>query len=184
MVIEDRNGEFVGPQVGPDVFHRIEFGRVGWQFQECDVFRHFERFGLMPSRTIHDQECMCACRNCFRDFLQVQAHCLSIDARKDQARGRAACRAGCAEDVAPFVSRVARRARTGSSASPDAGHCSLLANPCFILEPHFQRFFLCVLRQDFGGYAAKVFLNASCASASALGCSGRTVSLRKPNLAR
>ena len=69
MAIEERNGEFVGPQVSPDIFHRIELGRVGWKFEECDVFSYFECFSLMLSRTIHDYESMCACRNCFGDFL-------------------------------------------------------------------------------------------------------------------
>ena len=69
VAIEDRNGEFVGPQVGPDIFHWIEFRRIGRKFQECDIFRHFERFGLMPSRAIHNQQRMCACCNRFGDLL-------------------------------------------------------------------------------------------------------------------
>ena len=69
VAMEDRNGAFVGPQVGSDIFHRVEFGRVGGQFQERDVFRHFECLGLMPSRTIHDQKRMRACCNRFGDFL-------------------------------------------------------------------------------------------------------------------
>ena len=146
MSIDDRNGQFVCPQISPHIFHGVEFGRIGRKFQECDVFRPFKRFGLMPSGTIDDHQRMCACRNRFGYFLQVQAHCLSIDAGKDQARCRATGRASRTEDVAPFVSRIARCARTGSMASPDAAHRSMLANPCFILEPHFERFSLCPIR--------------------------------------
>jgi len=34
---------------------------------------------------------------------------------------------------------VAQRARAASAPSPDTGQRALLANPCFVLEPDFDR---------------------------------------------
>jgi ABC-type branched-subunit amino acid transport system ATPase component len=60
---------------------------------------------------------------------------------------------------------------------------ALAADPRFILEPHFQRFAPGVLRQSLGYCGGEVFLKASCASGSDLGCCGRTERRRKPKAA-
>jgi len=37
-------------QLVPDVFNRIELGRVGGKFQQVDVFWRLERIASMPAR--------------------------------------------------------------------------------------------------------------------------------------
>ena len=40
MGVEYGDGEFVGAQVLPDVFHGVEFRCIGRRLQERDVIRH------------------------------------------------------------------------------------------------------------------------------------------------
>ena len=57
---------------------------------------------------------------------QVQVHRLRVGARQDESGGRAALRADGAEDVGPFITLVARRARTRAAFGPHTGQRALL----------------------------------------------------------
>jgi hypothetical protein len=46
---------------------------------------------------------------------------------------------------------VAQRARAASAPSPDTGQRALLANPCFVLEPDFDRLAGSALAERFLG---------------------------------
>lgn len=138
----------------------------------------------MPARAIEDEDAMCSGRDGARDFGQVGRHRLGVDGGQDQACRNASCRTDRAEDIRPLITCVARRTGSGAAPGPDAGQGSLLADPGFILEPDFDGFALRSLRDRRRYRRAEVFLNASCASGSVLGCCGRTESLRYPNVAR
>ena len=138
----------------------------------------------MPASSIHDQQRVGVRRDQLCDLFEMQPHRLGVDRGQDQPSGDAACRAGGAKNVAPFVARIARRARAGAAPGPNAGQGALLADPGFVLKPDFQWFSLCPFRQDIRYDAGEVFLKAACAAGSVLGCSGRTDSLRKPSFAR
>ena len=43
VAFEDAVAEAVLAQVFPDIFDWIEFGRVGWQLEQADILRQFER---------------------------------------------------------------------------------------------------------------------------------------------
>ena len=86
----------------------------------------------------------------------------------------AALRTGRAEDVGPVITLVAGRARTRSLFGPDTCQASLLADPCFILEPDFERLAVRVFRKTVAHGCGEVFLYASCTSGSDFGCCGRT----------
>jgi hypothetical protein len=58
IAVPDTGGEFVGPQVVPDIVHRVQFWAVGRQGQQDDVAGQLEfAAGLMPAGTIADQRC-------------------------------------------------------------------------------------------------------------------------------
>ena len=46
-------GKVLFAQMFPEMFRRIEFRAVGWLWDQADVLRHLEIFGMMPSRLIH-----------------------------------------------------------------------------------------------------------------------------------
>ena len=104
----------------------------------------------MPSRSIHDQQGMCAGGHGFGDLCEVQFHRFSIDVWQDQPCGCSASRTGRPEDIAPFVARIARGAQAYSALCPDAGveKRPLLTNPCLVLEPYLQRLSLRPVGQD------------------------------------
>ena len=184
MGVEYSDGEFVGAQVLPDVFHGVEFRCIGRQLQERDVIRPPWLFCVMPSRSIHDQQGMRVGGHGFGDLCEVQFHRFGIDAWQDQPCGYSASRTGRPEDIVPFVARIARGARAYPALCPDAGQRPLLTNPCLVLEPYLQRISLRPVWQDFRNQSGKAFLKAAWVCGSALGCSGCTDSRRKPGLAR
>ena len=97
-------------------------------------------------------------------------HGLGVGMGHDQRGGRPALGADGTEDVGPFVAGIAWGTRAAAAVGPDAGERPLLADPCFILEPYFQRLAPGLLREDFLYRGGEVFLKASCASGSDFGC--------------
>ena len=146
----------------------------------------------MPARTVEDEEdqkmirgiifptqdAMCSGRNAARDFGQVGRHRLGVDGGQDQTCGNTARRADGTEDIRPLIAGVAWRTRSRAASGPEPRQCALLADPRFILEPDFDGFALRSLRDCRRYRRAEVFLKASCACGSVLGCCGRTESLR------
>ena len=138
----------------------------------------------MPACSIKDEDAMCSGRDAARDFGQVGRHRLGVDGGQDQACRNASCRADRAEDIRPLIARIARRTGSGAAPGPDAGERALLPHARFILEPDLDGFALRSLRDRRRYRRTEVFLKASWASGSVLGCCGRTDSLRYPNGAR
>ena len=107
------------------------------------------------------------------DLGKVEVHRLGIGAGQHEARDDGTSGADSSEEITPLVAGVALGAGPCAALGPDAGECALLANPCFILEPYFQRLALCSLRDHRRDRFGEVFLNASWASGSDFGCCGR-----------
>ena len=132
----------------------------------------------MLACSIEDEDAMCSGRDAARDFDQVGRHGLGVDGGQDQPRRNAARGADRTEQICPLIACVARRTRSGAASGPDPGEGSLLPHARFILEPDLDRFALRGLRNRRRYRRAEVFLKASCACRSVLGCCGRTESLR------
>jgi hypothetical protein len=93
--------ECVGTQIFPDVFDRVQFGRVGGKFQQHDVFGHNEGRRAMPSCAVDHQHGDGARRDTFADFSEVFVHGVGIDAWHDQSRAHAARRTDGAKQIGP-----------------------------------------------------------------------------------
>ena len=93
----------------------------------------------MPSGPVHDEQGDCSRTDAFPNFNQVLVHGFDVDGRQDQGAANATGRAHRAEQIRPVEAPVAQRARTGASPGPKAGERALLPDPCFILEPDFNR---------------------------------------------
>src|SRR5258708_2522589 len=76
-------GKVLFAQMFPEMFRRIEFRAVGWLWDQADVLRHLEIFGMMPSRLIHlhhDKRVL----EGLGDMLQKEIHHGGISPRQDQ----------------------------------------------------------------------------------------------------
>ena len=59
VTLPDAPAELVAAEIFPDVLDRIEFGRVGWQAKQGDVFWHGQSLsGLVPAGPVADQHGM------------------------------------------------------------------------------------------------------------------------------
>ena len=54
--LPDEGAEFVLPEIGPDVLHRVQLGRIRRQRQQGDVVWNLQLLApLMPTRAVTDQ---------------------------------------------------------------------------------------------------------------------------------
>jgi hypothetical protein len=80
----------------------------------------------MVAGSIKHEDRVSARGDLFGYLHQVQVHRLRVGARQDEGGGRAALRADGAEDIGPFITLVARRARTRAAFGPHTGQRALL----------------------------------------------------------
>jgi hypothetical protein len=98
VAVEDAVAELVLPQILSDVLDRIEFGRIGRQFEQADIVGHVEfAAGLMPACAVEPDHSMAASRDIAADLGEVQGHCLTVGIGQDKGRAFIACRADRAE---------------------------------------------------------------------------------------
>ena len=124
---------------------------------------------LMPPGAIQQQDGVCASRDMAADLNQMQVHRLGIGLRQDKGCAGAARRTDRTEDIGPIVALIARCRRPGALFRPDVGQAALLADPCFILPPEFDRLAAGLGRNGVSDQCGKVFLCASWAELSACG---------------
>ena len=126
------------------------------------------------ARTIKENSGMDTGGNGLAESVQMQVHYAGIGFGHDDC---SACRpawAGGNEEIGPVVALIARRTRRGSAFRPNARQGTLLADPCFILEPDFEGLATGRCRKCFGQGFGKVFLKATWVCGSASGCGRRT----------
>jgi hypothetical protein len=169
VAFEDCDREFVTAQIFPDVFDRVEFGRVGRQGNKRDVVRNGEVFGEVITCAIEDEGGVGARRDLPADLGQMQRHDLGVGGWDDEGRRGAALRTDGAEDVGPFVALIARRPGPCSTLGPDAGQRPLLADARLVLEPDLDGLVFGVVGQPCRDRCGEVFLKASCAASSVWG---------------
>ena len=169
VAVEYCDREFVAAQVFPDVFDRVEFGRIGRQRDERDVVRNGEVFGDVIARAIENESGMAAWSDLAADLGQMQRHDLSVGGWDNEGCRGAALRTDGAEDVGPFVALIARGTGPCSTLGPDAGQRPLLADARLILEPDFDRLALGVVGEPCRDRCGEVFLKASCTASSVWG---------------
>lgn len=95
--------------------------------------------------------------NGLADSVQMQVHHAGIGFGHDNCSACRSAWAGGAEEIGRVVALIARRARPGSAFRPNARQGTLLADPCFILEPDFEELATGRCRECFGQGFGKVF---------------------------
>ena len=93
----------------------------------------------MPASPVHDEQGDGSRTDAFPDFNQMLVHRFDVDGGQHQGGANATVRADGAEQIRPGEAPVTRRARAGAAPGPDAGQRALLANPCLVLKPDFNR---------------------------------------------
>jgi hypothetical protein len=161
VIVEDGDGEFVGAQVGPDVFDRVQFGGIGWQVQERNVVGDDEGRGTVPSRAVENEDGVGADGDGAGDLGEVEVHRLGVGEGQHEACGNGPSGADGSEDVGPLVAGVAPGAGPCAAPGPDAGERALRADPCLILEPGLDRLVPCGFGDQCSYRFAEFFLNAS-----------------------
>ena len=109
------------------------------QSDQREVGGKLEFSSAVIARSIEDDGGVCALGHGFADLREMQVEGVRIGVRQHQGSAGPARRTGCAEDVSPVISPVARGARPRALLRPDAGQRALLANAGFILEPDLDR---------------------------------------------
>jgi len=91
----------------------------------------------------------------------VLVHGEAVGNRQNEAGADPARGADGAEQIEPVVAPVARRGRTAALGGPDARQGALLAAPCLVLPPEFDRLAAGVLRDRRGNQLGEVLLCAA-----------------------
>lgn len=159
------------PEILPDVFCRVQFGRFRRQGQQCDVGGCNQVVRCVPASLIEQQHGVRTGRDGAADFVEMSLHRVGIGIGHDDGRADVACWAYRTEDVGVFVALIFGLPRTRAFFRPLIDEAVFLADARFILEPDLnrrsgrERFVLQRLIQT----CAEVFLKASITPAC---CSG------------
>ena len=125
-------GPVMARQVVPQVFHRIQLGRIGRQIQERDVWRADQLVRSMISRTVPGQDRLHIGFQPLRQLGQKEIDDARVQTRCDQSFGLAGRGTGCRQDIDESVLNLPDGTRTRTGSGPDSGQCPLLAEPSFV----------------------------------------------------
>src|ERR1035437_4772645 len=142
VTVPDEVAELVGAQILPDVFHRVQFGRVGRQFQQRDVVWQMELLAsLMPASAVAEQQAMGARGDLGADFLEMLVHALGVGRGHDDGGAHTTGGADRTIEIDGVMAVIAQHERARSNRRPDIGVRALLADTGFVLKPDFDRLF-------------------------------------------
>lgn len=96
----------------------------------------------MPAGTIKKDNGVSPGGHAVGDFFEMLVHAVGVGARHDHGGTGAALGTDGTENIGRGPALVAWRAWPRPTPSPDPGQRALLTDPCFILEPDFDRFTL------------------------------------------
>ena len=139
--------ELVLAQVRPDVFDGVEFRRIRRKRDGGDVGRNHKLIAAMPAGTIVDEDPVRAGHDGFGDFCKVLVHGFGIGVGHDDGRARRTLRADRTEEIGPFVTGIANRARPAALARPKPRQRAFLAYAGLVLKPDFDGLVPGMLRQ-------------------------------------
>jgi len=139
--------------------------------QQGDILRHTQlSSGLMPSRSVKDDDSMSFGIDLLADLLKVQVHGPGVSLGNDPRGADAAGRADGAKEIGPAIALVPGLARPAAALGPDTRQRSLLTDARFILPPDLDGPVPFGLGDGGSDQVGKVFLCASWADVSWPGC--------------
>ena len=159
----------------PDALHGHQLRRIRRQKQQCHRLGHLQCFGFVPSCAIENQHHMHIAASFISNHLQMSAHQIRVDRRRDQRRRLACHGIDRAKDIAPFVFGLTHAAWATATLCPHARQRALLADfrgASFVLEPDCD-LFLRVFSLDFADKKGASSTHCAMAWGSDLRCWGR-----------
>lgn len=138
----------------------------------------------MPSGAVHEDDGVRAPGDMAADIVEMVLHGLGVGRWHHDGGAHAACGADRAEEIGVLVSLVGWQARSRAFSRPYPGTPVLLADPCFILKPEFDRRILGQVAYMSGEGSIEVFLKLSMMRVSCAGCCGRPLICEKPSSLR
>lgn len=133
------DGRFVDER--PEVFGRLQFGRVGRQVDEADALGHRKLWSSVPSGAVEHQHDDAvtpgACRA--REVREQLFKERLVDAVRQIPDGLTAGRLHEGRDVEPLIAVMPRGRRPFADRSPDPVKDRLQAKPMLILRPDLDR---------------------------------------------
>jgi len=141
--------EAIVSEMQPESLDRIEFGRVGRQEDQAEVFRHDEIAARMPAGFVHQHNAMRSWRDGLSEFGKKQVHCGGIEPGHHHGDTGVACRAYGADDPSRPVADIAQPARGLAALPPDIAGAPFLSDPRLVLAPDFKPFDLRMSLCDF-----------------------------------
>lgn len=121
-------------EIEPDALDRIQFGRVGRQWDQCHVGGDNEGGRAMPTRLIEDHNAMFVLGNRFGELVEKCLHRGRIDIGHDECEGIIRARLHGREDVGESEALVAASRWALTPLPPDVADTAFLADPRLILK--------------------------------------------------
>jgi hypothetical protein len=143
-------GEIVdSSEMQPEPLDRVEFGRVGRQEDQAEVFRHDEIAARMPARLVHQHNAMRPGCNGLSEFSKKEVHRGGVESGHHQGNPGVACRAHRPDDPGRLVADIAQPAWGMAALPPDIAGPPLLSDPRLVLAPDFKPLGLRIRQRDF-----------------------------------
>ena len=111
IAVPDTVTEEVAAHELPDVFHGVQFRRVGRQRQQHDVVGHIEPRRAVPARAVEHQQGDGADGDAATNLGHMLVHGRDIDLRHDDGGTDTALRTDRPEQIGPFKAPITRGAR-------------------------------------------------------------------------
>ena len=162
-VIEHAKRKESFSQVEPDALDRVEFGRIGRELHEGDVGRQVIARDLMPARAVHDHDGMGVLGQLVGEMVEEESHRLAGDLWQDEGDVGAVLGPDGGEDVGPLIAAVAAPRCPLAAGPPAMADATLVADPCFVLEPELYRLAGVGGFGRIQGVAEPLFMKAACA---------------------
>ena len=172
-------GPVMTSQVVPEVLHGIQFWGIGWLPVNRDARGNSQGLGRVIRCPIPDHHDVLVRRDRRGDLIEEDLYDGRVESFTDEAFGLAGGRTDRGQHVQVAILGGPRGCRARARVGPDGGQRAFLPEAAFVFEPDFDGF-VGVLGREVGDELGGFFLNAFCASGSALGCFGRGCSTEKP----
>lgn len=130
--------EAIVSEMQPSPFDRVEFGRVGRQEDEAEVFGHEEIAGGMPARLVHQHNAVCTGRDGLAELSKKEVHRGGVEPGHHQGDTGVTCRAHGPDDPSRLVADIAQPTWGIAALPPDIAGPPLLSDTCLVLAPDFK----------------------------------------------
>ena len=163
----------------PDLLYGIHFWCVRRDTEQCDIFRHYQRFWFMPGRTITDKKNLILWI-LLRQFFQECVHAVGAAIWHDQKEIFSCYWLNCAIGISILTNMVAGNRRADFLPAPTALWLIDSSKPRLILKHQSDSWVRLALFSGFQHRLFNFFEASHASSFAAFGCFDRGITFRHP----